>query len=201
MTKDEIAQSIIKSGIGPCTLTAIECKICPCVGACVGGDKAGRVRSANDYLSEHGESTSSGKPVDHFEVGKWYKWVGPESKTSCWASLMIPVKDGKPRKCLKAGDSDYGNTKASAMFSDLQKIKNDYQDDQWHWTDASAFVEVPDPSTHDSVSGHPRIGNCRCSLAEVITDKVVGKPDEFNPSSVKSRSQRRAEILHGLTID
>jgi hypothetical protein len=171
MTKDEIAQSIIKSGIGHCTLTAIECKICPCVGACVGGDKAGRVRSANDYLSEHGESTSSGKPVDHFEVGKWY--------------THINANNGKPVKCI---------------YLDFRGVDFDCGAPN-HASSTDGFLEVPDPSAHDSVSGLPRVGNCRCSLGELITDKVVGKPDEFNPSSVKSRSQRRAEILHGLTID
>ena len=71
------------------------------------------------------------------------------------------------------------------------------QDGQWCWFDSNPryFREVPDPTMHDSVCGHPR------TLGEVITDKIVGKSDDFNPASVKTRSQRRAEILHGLTID
>jgi hypothetical protein len=143
-------------------------------------------------------ATSSGKPVDHFEVGKWYKWVGPKDT---YSGDMGKILDGIPHCCELAG---YDGRPDAAAFSGVPRISIG-QGGQWCWFDSNMqyFREATDPSvrSHDSVSGLPRVGNCRCSLGEVITDKIVGKTPEFDPSSIKSRSQRRAEILHGLTID
>jgi len=128
---------------------------------------------------------SSGKPVDHFEEGKWYKWVGPGSPrlVSVGAKSSSAWETGQAFRCIGGGNT-------SGEFADLPG------DCCWGYGKTiSCFREVPAPTVHDSV-------NCRCqTLGQVITDKIVGKSDDFNPASVKTRAQRRAEILHGLTID
>jgi hypothetical protein len=162
----------------------------PCPGPCgLDGNwhcsKLGNIDSARRWLSEHGESTSQGKPVDHFEVGKWYKWVGPISprRRGVGSESASAWESGKAFLCTE----DAGTT---ARFENLPG------DLCWGYGEIiSSFREVLDSNTHDSVSGHPR------TLGDIVTDKIVGKSEDFNPSSVKTRSQRRAEILHGLTID
>ena len=133
-----------------------------------------------ELVSEHDSSTSSGKPVDHFEVGKWYKWVGPGDFKNNWSIAMNAWKDGKLRKCVDGG--------SRFTFDNIGGGSWAYEHCMQY------FREVPDPTMHDSVCGLPRIG-------KLIADKIVGEVQDFNPASVKTRSQRRAEILHGLIID
>lgn len=133
-----------------------------------------------ELISEHDSSASSGKPVDHFEVGTWYKWVGPIDFNINWSCLMNEWKDGNPRKCTCCD--------GRSTFDNIGGGNWDYRHCMQY------FREVTDPTMHDSVCGLPHIG-------KLISDKIVGEVQDFNPASVKTRSQRRAEILHGLTID
>jgi hypothetical protein len=112
-------------------------------------------------------ATSSGKPVDHFEVGKWYKWVGPKDT---YSGDMGKILDGIPHCCELAG---YDGRPDAAAFSGVPRMSHG-QNGQWCWFDSNMqyFREVPDPTAHDSVSGHPR------TLGEVITDKIARYPDE-----------------------
>lgn len=144
-----------------------------------------------NYIDEHQKkaSPSSGRPVDHFEVGKWYKWVGPRNTFSDSMGVMM---DGVARKCELAGDE---GRKDSAAFEGVPRISAG-QGGQWHWFECNMkyFREVPAP-------GSEAKGPILERITHAIIDTVAGKSSEFDPSAIKSRSQRRAEILRGLSID
>jgi hypothetical protein len=206
VTEIEAAKRIIEKG--RCSLGAPDKSDCPLheCGLCRFTPSLGGQPFSNDagfgenkhkalewfkrWLSEHGESTPQGKTVDHFEVRKWYKWVGPKTKQVYWNSpAMDAIWDGLPHLCRKSSGAHHSD------FSGVPEIPGGSQGGCWDWGSMEYFREVPDPNTRDSTSGHPR------TLGDTVTDKIAGKSEDFNPSSVKTRSQRRAEILHGLTID
>lgn len=74
------------------------------------------------------------KPVDHFEVGKWYKWVGPKERQNGWnhEGEMDFMLSGKPYKCIES------NRESWSRFLGFDKY-------EWAWGDLSNFREVPEP--------------------------------------------------------
>jgi len=208
MTEIEAAKRILKEG----NCSGVDCTDCPASmqnseGEC--SSKIGTNESGNKitpkgiewfkrWLSEHEDPTPQGKPIDHFESGHWYKWVGP----------LVPAKAGI------SGDTGVAWTSGKAFLCNLANgvdarfVGLPVDCSLCYESIIESFIEVPDPTVHfQSMLVLPlprsmlRSVNCRCSIVEAITDKIVGKSDDFDPASVKSRSQRRLEILCGLTID
>lgn len=151
MTQVEAAKLILKHG----SCRGISCsEACPCTfSICSHGfAKTGGGPSGKDdltdagrawfkrWLSEHGEEggeSKEGKPVERFEVGKWYKYCGPEinngiSRESC--------ADWEARKAFQCSESDG----TSARFRGLR--------DNCFWSYGNIvqyFREVPPPSEGD----------------------------------------------------
>jgi len=65
-----------------------------------------------------------------FEVGKYYKWIGPKDFYDNWNEDMEKWKDGKKRKCFRVNYS-------STAFFDI--------DSDWHYSHClEHFEEVKD---------------------------------------------------------
>jgi hypothetical protein len=136
-----------------------------------------------------GFDDKDGKPVTEFEVGKWYKWVGPKVRGDGWnhAGEMDFVFDGVPHKCILGRG-------AGADFEDHRRGF------EWGWGDLSSFREVPAPGKVDSGSL-----NCRCSTSPItikFPNETLRMPEGFWVlKKVSSKAQRRREILARLKIE
>jgi hypothetical protein len=76
--------------------------------------------------------------VDKFEVGKYYRFIGPKSFNTHWNEDMDNWKDGKPRVCLSEKDhsaTTYGMGQ-DCSFADIR--------DEWWYLSAhrEVFEEV-----------------------------------------------------------
>ena len=68
--------------------------------------------------------------IKRFEVGKRYRYTGA-IQFSTWTKHMDCVTDGKPRLCVKAGDSLHPHY---ALFDGMQPQLTRYQNVMWDWT-------------------------------------------------------------------
>lgn len=162
MTLVEAAEKIIAQG----KCEGVCCSECPagrgesehnkCTekigGAKEGGsfhDKDRALRWFRAWLAKNGHATPTAgeKPGGRFEVGHWYKWVGPKERQDGWNSegKMDFILDGKPHQ-VRASD---GSTWAD--FVDHPRGQG--PSDTWEWYGLSNFRRVP----FHGVSGAPRL--------------------------------------------
>ena len=57
--------------------------------------------------------------VKSLEIGKTYRWIGPQDYNDNWAGEMDKIKDGKPRKVLR------NNFMGRLYFEGFES--------SWHW--------------------------------------------------------------------
>jgi hypothetical protein len=163
-----------------CILASERNKSCRCFGpASSAGDLAPDKRPILEkWLAEH---DTDGKPITAFEVGKWYKWVGPKKMPSCWVQPMANMLNGEPHKCISA----YQNNHAS--FVGTSGI--------WNWSDGfEHFREVPEPYATTKSSRSQAIA------LHISTDSAAILKTFFNPTYPKTQERRdlRARLLDRL---
>lgn len=75
--------------------------------------------------------------IEKFEVGKYYRWIGPKKRQEGWNSegLMDGILDGKKHLCIAT--TEYVNFVAS--FENTKRLNND----TWSWFEGKNFEIVP----------------------------------------------------------
>lgn len=56
--------------------------------------------------------------VSRFEVGKYYRWIGPKDFRDNWNDQMEAWKDGKARKCTEIDTGDNVNASFDGINND-----------------------------------------------------------------------------------
>lgn len=76
---------------------------------------------------------------DLFEVGKYYKWIGPKERPDKWNNdgFMDFILDGKPRKCIATSGINI-----ACFEGQPEGNKNfiDYTYRNWHWAEAERYM-------------------------------------------------------------
>lgn len=92
-------------------------KLCVSVGINLGPSKAAVAEWGRRFeaaAKREPKASAPEKGIDHFEVGKSYRWTRGSIRPDSWsiAGLMDGLLDGKPHKCIDAAGT-------SANFADI----------------------------------------------------------------------------------
>jgi hypothetical protein len=140
--------------------------------------------------------------ITGFEVGHYYRWIGPRDYCEDWASEMEPWKDGNARKCT--------------AFDGL-RAEFDGIEDCWYYGHClQHFEEVASPTTETSKELTERekleriaAGSCKgfgCSGCPLFDFRITSGGDpcceqEHCDTKLAPRARARARELLGRTTE
>lgn len=84
------------------------------------------------------------KPVTRFEVGMYYRYVGPGFRnTLADHEAMRAILDGRPRQCISVGPGE-----TEAEFEGIEG-------GSWHWYAHGIFEEVTSCVSNENAEPYP----------------------------------------------
>lgn len=96
-----------------------------------------------EWLEILDDEDNPSKGVERFEVGKYYRWIGTDEewRENGAASEMLPMKDGKSRRCIKT---------SGLCGANFEGVERTFGDMTWSWqldNFEEVVMEKQEPST------------------------------------------------------